>query len=294
MITMPNRPCSRLRLEHFIIALLALFWAGSACPQGPAKPVAIAIEFSGKAETQVGGRTVPIALLSEFETGDRLRMHRGARMTVMLYRTGVPYSVEGPSLLKFSDASIITLNGSEPSPLQPISGKDGKPIRIQPNKVTEAATVVRGVARPIRALTAIGGITLETRPTLRWQQVEPGLEYELTLSDSEDKVIFEAAIQAVELELPELEEGEAYRWTIFARAPNRDSYASTYRFSVATALQKEQVENFRPAPEAAAGDKVVYALWLAQSGFLDEAARYRERLAAEGVAWPGAALDKDR
>lgn len=273
---------------------LALLCIGGAHGENPAKPVAITIEFSGTAETQVGGRTVPVALLSEFKTGDRLRMHRGARMTVLLYRTGVPFSVEGPSLLKFSDASIFTLNGSEPSSMQPISGKDGKPIRIHPDKVTEAATIVRGLARPVRARTATGGTILDSRPTLKWHEAEPGLEYQVTLSDSEKKLIFSADIQGSELVLPPLDEGQDYRWAIHARSPNGSNYASAYRFSVATTLQKELIENFRPAPEAANADKVVYALWLAQSGFLDEAAAYRERLAADGLALPGGTLNKNR
>lgn len=283
-----------LHILYCIAAFLTLLGSGDARAQNPVIPVAIAIEFSGMAETQVGGRAVPVALLSEFKAGDRLRMHRGAKMTVLLYRTGVPFSVEGPSLLKFSDASILALSGSEPSSMQPISGKDGKRIRIHPNKVTEAATIVRGLARPILARTAFEGIILNSRPTLKWHVAEPGLEYQIALKNTENKLIFRGDTRESELELPDLDEGHDYRWSIHARSPNGGNYGSEYRFSVATTLQKELVENFRPAHEAANAVKIVYAVWLAQSGFLDEAAAYREGLAADGLALPGDTKSKNK
>jgi hypothetical protein len=67
------------------------------------------------------------------------------------------------------------------------------------------------------------------------------------------------------------------------------SYASTYRFALADRARREQAENFRPGSDAPAWEQVAYAIWLAQAGFHDEAARQRERLAAAGIAWPESA-----
>jgi hypothetical protein len=162
--------------------------------------------------------------------------------------------------------------------------------------VTEAATALRSVAKPIPALTLARGLTLETRPAFRWQAVEPGLEYQFTLRDASDNTVLARRVHEPVVDLATdiaLLPGQAYRWTVSAKTAAGVSYASTYRFAVADRGRAEQVENFRPGDDAPLAEQVAFTVWLGQMGFADDAARLRERLSAGGVIWADTARDRN-
>jgi hypothetical protein len=91
------------------------------------------------------------------------------------------------------------------------------------------------------------------------------------------------------LQLPSelvLAEGQRYRWSIFAKAPDGINYSSSHRFTVADATGRAEVENFRPAQAASPSERVAFAIWLEQAGVDDEALRYWQQLGADGILPP--------
>jgi hypothetical protein len=173
--------------------------------------------------------------------------------------------------------------------MQALAGKNGKPLLIRPAGVTQGAVVIRGLNKPIPAISLAGGTTLEARPTFRWREVEPGLDYQFTLKDQSDSVLLTRTAPGTALQLPPtlvLSEGQRYRWSLFARAPDGTAYGSSYRFTVADPATRAQVENFRPGQTANASERVAFAVWLEQAGLNDEAGRCWEQLVAEGIPPP--------
>lgn len=255
----------------------------------PPVKVAVVIELSGKAETQVEGRPTPVSILSEFGSRARARLHKDAIALVLFYRTGEQYAITGPSLIRFNETGLEALTGNEPIKKPTLLGKDGRTIAVRAVGVAQAGIVVRGSNRPLLVLNPVGNMTLEERPSFRWHEVEPGLEYRLILRDSTEKILVDRTVRGGSLELPSeivLGEGQRYRWSLFSKAPDGASYAMTHRFSVADRKTRSDVENFRPNVDAGVGERIVFALWLEQIGLKDEAARCWGEIAASGVSLP--------
>ena len=254
-----------------------------------AAPVALVTALAGKAETQVEGKTVTVSLLSEFPPGARVRLHRDAKMVLLFYRTAGQAAITGPSLFRVGDTAAEPLSGNEPVNRPPLAGKNGKPLVIHPAGVTQGAIVIRGVNKPIPALSLAGGTTLSVRPTFRWREVEPGFDYQFTLKDNSDAVLFTRTLRGTVVQLPPdvvLEEGQRYRWSVFARGSDGTAYGSSYRFVVADVATRADFENFTPSPTADASERVAFAVWLEQAGLSDEAASYWQQLATEGIPPP--------
>jgi hypothetical protein len=286
-----RRPRAFLRLLRNVALTMSLL---STAHGQQESPVALATEVTGKAETQVHGKPAAVVLLSEFAPGARVRLHRNATMVVLYLRSAEQFSLAGPALVRFGQSAPEALSGNEPTRLRAVAGRDGKPVTIRPGGVTQAAIVVRGLSKPIPAAGLAGGVTLELRPTFRWQDVAPGLEYQFTLRDAQDSVLFSRKVNATALELPgehSLAEGKRYRWSVAAKAADGTVYASSYRFTVADARLRAEADNFQPPSGAPPRERLVYALWLEQAGLGDEAARHWQQLTEAGVARPGAKPD---
>ncbi len=290
---MNMRPKIRQHNRYYLLAVTASMLALPGAParaevQGAA-PVALVTELSGKAETQADGKATTVLLLSEFRPGARVKLYRGAKMIVLFYRTAGQSTITGPSLIRVGDTALEALSGNEPVNMQALAGKNGKPLLIRPAGLTQGAVVIRGLNRPIPAISLAGNTTLDARPTFRWHEVEPGLEYLFTLKDQSDSVLLTRTVRGTVLQLPPelvLSEGQRYRWSLFAQAPGGTAYGSSYRFTVADAGTQADVENFRPGQTANASERVAFAVWLEQSGLSDEAARYWQQLIAEGLPPP--------
>jgi hypothetical protein len=252
-------------------------------------PVAVTTEVTGKAETQIQGKPAAVGLLSEFAPGARVRLHKDSRMVVLYLRSAEQFSLVGPALVRFGESAPEALNGNDPIRLHTVTGRNGKPVIIRAGGVTQAAVVVRGMSRPIPARSIAGGVTLELQPTFRWQDVAPGMDYDFTLRDADNNVLLSLRVAGSAVELPperNLAEGRRYRWSVAAKAADGTAYASSYRFTVADAGLRAEVDNFRPQPDAPTREQLVYALWLEQTGLGDEAARQWQQLAAAGIARP--------
>jgi hypothetical protein len=251
--------------------------------------VALVTELSGTAETQMEGKTVAVSLLFEFHPGATVKLYQGAKMIVLFYRTARQSAITGPSLIRASDTAIKALSGNEPISMQALAGKNGKALVIHPAGVTQGALVVRGLNKPIPTLSLAGGTTLELRPTFRWREVVPGLDYQFTLKDENEKVLHRLTWRGTTLQLPPelvLSGGRRYRWSVFAQAADGTTFRSNYGFTVADAAMRAEVENFRPDQTASPSERVAFAVWLEQAGLNDEAVRYWQQLAAEGIPLP--------
>lgn len=255
----------------------------------PQVAVALLIELSGKAETQAAGRPAPVSMLSEFGPGGRIRLHKDAKALVLFYRTGEQYVIQGPSLIRFDEAGLEALSGNEPVRKPALLGKDGRRMEVRTVGVVQAGIVVRGNNRPILALNPAGAVTLEGRPTFRWREVEPGIEYRFVLHDSGEKILVDRSLHGGSFELPlevVLVEGQRYRWSLSAKAPDGTSHALNHRFSLADSKTRSDVENFRPDPDTGVSGRILFAIWLEQIGLGDEAGRQWRELVASGVNLP--------
>lgn len=280
------------RIARMLLALtIVLFVAGAWTRDeiDSADTIAMLIELSGRVETQVDGRPVSVSMLAEFVPGSRLRLHKDAKVLLLFYRSGEQYAVGGPSLIRFHRAGLEALSGSEPVRKPALQGKDGRTLTVRAAGVAQAGMVVRGSNRPISPLNPAGAITLEPRPTFRWREFEAGIEYHFILRDSNGRILLDRVTRGGSLELPAqvaLGEGEHYRWSLSARAPDGAYYALNQKLSLADPGMRSDVENFRPGADAIAGDRIVFAVWLEQAGLKDEAARYWRELAVSGLRVP--------
>jgi hypothetical protein len=277
-----------------VAALAALLAAVSGAELAHAQagddaPVALVTEIVGKAETRSGSQTVAVTLLAEFASGARVKLHPGAKMQVLFYGAAEVYALTGPSLVRVSQARLETMSGNEAVKQPGVYGRNGKPLLLRPGAITQAGIVVRGVARPLPALTMTGSATLDPHPVFRWREPEPGLDYRFVLRDGGEAILYERTLRDTSVSLPPdivLKEAQRYRWSVSAKSPSGTEYAASYRFVYATAQTREDVANFRPEPDAPPAQRVAYALWLEQTGLRDEANRYWQALAAEGVPIP--------
>jgi hypothetical protein len=254
--------------------------------------VCIVTEMAGKAQTQTERGVAEVALLGEFAPGARARLEAGARMVVLYVRTGEQFALQGPSLIRFAAHAPAALNGAEPLPLRPLRGKDGTPLRIRVEHVTQAAVVARsGGVAPIAALALSDTVALDTPPVLRWREPEPGLRYQIVLEDDEGATLLTRSVDGDRFALPDalaLAAGAWYRWTISARGTSGAAYRSLHRFALADAATASAVANFRPPEAAPMAERVAYAAWLESAGLRDAAAAEWAAIARGGGQLPPA------
>jgi len=278
------------RLHAILLAALLWLPCGLAHAQATGEePVALVTESTGKAQTRVGDQTVAVALLSEFASGARVRLYQGARMLVLFYGTAELYALTGPSLVRITETRIEALSGNEAVKQQTLGGRDGKPLLLRAGGITQAGIVVRGVARPIAALSMTGGVTLDARPVFRWREPEVGLDYRFVLRDGTETIIYERTLRETTLTLPlevALNEAQRYRWSVSAKSPAGIDYAVGYRFVLANGQIRHDMANFQPDAQAGTAQRIAYALWLEQTGLRDEARGYWDSLVADGVPIP--------
>jgi hypothetical protein len=258
-------------------------------------PVALVTELSGPAETREGDRTVRLSLLSELAPGARVRLRKDAKLAALFFASAEVYALTGPALVRVGRASLEPLSGNEPVRLTRLIGKNGDALMVRPGGIAQAGFVARGVAKPIVAVTVMGTMILDRQPVFRWKEVAPGLAYTFSLKDAIDKTMVEAVLESNAFELPGgtvFADGQYYRWSVRTRTADGTEYAFSRRFTVADVAKRAEVENFRPGASASVGVRVAYAVWLEQSGLLDEARRYWHQLAAEGSSVPTEKLEE--
>ena len=248
--------------------------------------VAMVTDLQGKASATTQGRARDLSILSELEPGAQVNLAAGASMVALYLDAGDEYVFKGPAQILFNSSQPQVVKGARAEKRSPALGKGGKDIRIKPGGLAQGAMVMRGgiLASRIKLQNLHGTRTLEMQPEFRWQELQPGLQYQFELNDDTGRTLQEAQVSATSFKLPEsiqLKDGATYSWGVSVRLPDGRKYSSSGTFTVAGADLRTQAESLRPASTAPLSTRVAYAAWLDQADLKDEARKYWRAAASE-------------
>jgi hypothetical protein len=267
-----------------ISALLALFLAvfGALADSAHGATVAMVTDLQGKAGITREGRRYDATILAELVDGAQVRVDAGTTMSVLYLDTGDEYVFKGPVQILFRLGQPEIISGAQPEKRSLSLDKDGRGYRIKPVGVAQAALVMRGAR--IRLLNLHDTITLETRPEFRWEELQPGLKYQIEITDDAGRMLYSTQLDATSLPLPEslqLKDGLSYTWEVSVQLPDARKLANAGVFSLATAELRAQAAYLRPAASAPLSARISYAAWLEQMNLKDEARAYWQAAASE-------------
>ena len=282
MINETQHGCGMRRL----LAALAVGIAGILSMPAQGAGVAMVTDLQGKASATAQGRARDLSILSELEPGSQVDLAAGASMVALYLDAGDEYVFKGPAQILFNASQPQVIKGARAEKRSPALGKGGKDIRIKPGSLAQGAMVMRGgiLAARIKLQNLHATRTLETQPEFRWQELQPGLQYQFELNDDTGRTLQEAQVSATSFKLPEsiqLKEGATYSWGVSVRLPDGRKYSSSGTFIVAGADLRAQAESLRPASSAPLSARVAYAAWLDQAELKDEARKYWRAAASE-------------
>ncbi len=276
-----NRSTTRWVDSVLIVALLAglrafAFGAG----------FAMVTDLQGKATVTTDGRPRPVTILSDLESGAQVQLEAGATLVVLYLEAGEEFVFKGPAHIAFTPGQPEVVTGAKAERRSLALGKSGKDIRIKPVGMALGAIVMRAgpSSTRIRLLNLHGTRTLDAQPEFRWQQLQPGLEYQFTIADDTGHTVHEAHLDATSLRLPSgvtLKEGVPYRWEVSASLPDSRKCSGSGDFSVASSDLRVQADALRPAASASLSTRIAFAAWLEQMELRDEAQTYWKAAAAE-------------
>ena len=248
--------------------------------------IAMVTDLQGKASLTADGRARDVTILAELDAGAQVQLAAGATLVALYLDAGDEYTFKGPAAIVFKAAQPDVTSGAKPVKRGSSLGKGGNAIRIKPVGVAQGAMVMRGfrTGARIQLLSLNKTRTLETQPEFRWQPLEPGVKYQIEITDDTGRTIQEAQLETSAYKLPAgvpLKDGVSYSWEVSARLADGRKYSSSADFAVAPADVRAQAEALRPAAAAPLASRVAYAAWLDQMELKDEARKYWKAAAAE-------------
>lgn len=248
--------------------------------------IAMVTDLQGKASVTADGRARDVTILAELDAGAQVQLAAGATLVALYLDAGDEYTFKGPAAIVFKAVQPDVMSGAKPVKRGSSLGKGGNAIRIKPVGVAQGAMVMRGfrTGARIQLLSLYKTRTLDTQPEFRWQPLEPGVKYQIEITDDTGRTIQEAQIEAAAYKLPAsvpLKEGVTYSWEVSARLADGRKYSNSADFAVAPADVRVQAEALRPAAAAPLSSRVAYAAWLDQMELKDEARKYWKSAAGE-------------
>ena len=247
---------------------LAMLMAGG---QAHAAPVAMITDLEGRA-TIGGGR--PLALLDEVVAGTVISLEDASSLVLVYYASGIEYRFEGPASLDVAESAPAATSGAAPA-VRRLLGDGEKATRISPAGKVQASVLMRGDALETElVLISPSSKVLETRPRFCWEPVSGAARYRFELIDEDLETVAQATPLEPCFELPDelhLEPGAVYTWEVETRLPGAVRVSEWAAFSVASAEEQSLVRTLRPPPDAPFSERLVFAVWLQQNGFQDEA-----------------------
>jgi len=274
-----ERTARRLLVVSALSAFVGL------CAPAFGASVAMVTDLQGKASVTSDSRTRELTILGELEAGARVELAAGATLVALYLDAGDEYVFKGPASIAFRSGQPEVVKGAKAEKRNPALGKGGKDIRIKPVGMAQGAIVMRSFrAARIKLQNLHGTRTLETQPEFRWQELQPGLQYQFDLTDDTGRTLHEAQVAGTSFKLPasvQLKDGTTYTWEIAARLPDGRKYSSSGDFSVAPADLRGQADALRPAPSAPLSARIAYAAWLDQMELKDEARKYWRAASSE-------------
>ncbi|MEK7796818.1 MAG: hypothetical protein AAB315_05130 [Pseudomonadota bacterium] len=238
-------------------------------------------DLQGPARLVDEGRQRPLVLLEYLRPGHEVRLGKNARVTLIYFQSGTQYVAGGEGTVRIAAtkpevAGGATLAGSETrqAALAASARKD----------VVQGALVMKIAPQPIQPLSPMDTRVLNAHPVLVWKSPKAKPPFHLTLTDANKQVVAQADVKATRFELPAgvtLADGARYTWRVEGRTSKGDPVIGEASFDVATAAERDKLNQARPAAGAAFSERVTYAVILDGMGFRDDARQLWRQLAAE-------------
>lgn len=262
-------------------ALLAASFLVAPAASAAADAVAMVTDRQGKVQLADNGRARPVALLDYLRAGTELKLGRGASVTLVYFATGTQYTLTGEGGARIQ-ADQPAVSGK--AKLASSAMRQGALVANARKETAQGALVMKSVPQPIQPLSPADTRVLDARPGFTWKSPKAKPPYRFALTDTGKQVVVEGTVKAAHFELPpgiKLVEGARYTWHVEGRSAKGEVLAGETSFDVATAAEREQVAQARPAAGATFAERVTYATILDGMGFRDEARKEWRKLAAE-------------
>lgn len=269
-----------LRKFFMSAALLAASLLIAPTASATADAVAMVTDRQGRIQISDDGRARPLALLDYLRAGVELKLSRGAAVTLVYFATGTQYVLTGEGGVRIQ-ADRPTTSGSVK--LTSSAMRQGALVANARKETAQGALVMKTTPQPIWGLSPGDGKILDTRPVFRWETRRVKPPYRVTLTDASGARVAEGEAKGTSYTLPRnvtLHEGVRYTWRVEGRV-GKETQGSEASFEIATAAEREQVNQARPAAGASFSERVTYASILDGMGFRDEARKEWRKLSAE-------------
>lgn len=268
-------------LRRFFVSAALLAASFLVVPSAPAaEAVAMVTDRQGKAQIVEGARARPLALLDYLRPDTELKLGRGASVTLVYFASGTQYVLSGEGGAR--------IQADQPAPQGSVkvssnAMRQGALVANARKETAQGALVMKTAPQPIWGLSPADGKILETRPVFHWESKRVKPPYRLTLNDASGARVAEGEVKGTSYALPAnvtLHEGVRYSWRVEGRA-GKAIEGGEASFEIATAAEREQISQARPAAGATFSERVTYATILDGMGFRDDARRVWRQLAAE-------------
>lgn len=265
------------------LVLLAFFLGSSTSAVAQTTTIAMVTDLQGRATITAQGVSRDASILTEIPANAQLQIGEGATLVALYLDSGNEYHFRGPSRIVLEASGPEVKSGSQGEKRMPSLGSG---VRIRPVGIGQGALVLRSgspIAR-IQLMSLSGTKTLDVQPVFQWQELQPGVKYQLDISDETGQSLIEAQTDQTSFRLPQalqLKAGSSYIWEVTARLPDGRKYSSVGLFSVAGDELRAQVQALRVDASAPVSVRVAYAAWLHQVELKDEARKYWRVLLSE-------------
>ena len=267
-----------------ISKLIVLFFM--LCPSWVAAEeyaVGMVTDISGITLNVVNKEPQQMDIFSELFVGDQLEVEKHASVTLIYWDNQRVFQIQGPSVVHILKDSIQHVSGHKPE-IKKITLLQH--VRINPAEVAQSGLVMRSAQKnkPISLLNLRGGKTAEKRPTFMWKLHQKTDRVRFELVDEDGNMLLVKVLNGERFTLPasvHLKEGTVYSWSVEGRMENGQVFADWGDFELAEPSLVAQKNNIKPKMHAGFSQRLLYAAWLQQNGFGDDAHHLWLKLAKE-------------
>ncbi len=241
------------------------------CTWAAATPVAMVTDLVGSATIDDGKA---LELLDEINVDVNIIVSAESNLVVVYFDSGIEYTIAGQGRVSLKLAAPVSSDGATTK--MRTLGPAGEAIRINPAGKAQASLVLRDSDNEVtlELLSPINPRINDLRPEFTWQSVPGAKKYRFELTDSELDTVVEATVETSAFTLPEgveLEPGGTYMWEIVTQQTLGERISSYASFTVVSKAQQDMIKTLKPGPNASVSQQIVFAVWLDQNGFTDDA-----------------------
>lgn len=269
-------------LRRFFVSVAMLAASFLVVPSASAaEAVAMVTDRQGKVQIVEGARARPLALLDYLRPDTELKLGRGASVTLVYFTSGTQYVLAGEGGAR--------IQADKPAPqgkatVSSSATRQGALVANARKETAQGALVMKTAPQPIWGLSPADGKILEQRPVFRWESKRVKPPYRVTLNDASGTRVAEGEVKkgtsyALSANVT-LHDGVRYTWRVEGRV-GKAMEGSEASFEIATAAEREQINQARPAAGASFSERVTYATILDGMGFRDDARKVWRQLSAE-------------